>query len=418
MSLENLNRANEIIKKLRGQREEKGKRFRETWHKVNEGSPIKRRPIPNDFKDSSYLYIRSYDGDNGSRPGANVAYWRSPDVVVSPVSSLNSYTTELNTGTLYNIKCLVHNKGDLNVPSAKVEFYLTTPSLGFDTRFGKKLGIAATWVNCYSSSEVNIRYLVEPSDAGHKCLFARVFSFSPLDVPLHDTLLNPVQDRHVGQKNLNIAGQSTQMQLNILHMPQARLTVRFVPLAKDTILATRHPVVADFRIIDKPRGRADFKMDFAKKRDERVMGTPVTGNHIREVKPIARPINMTNRLRDLLKGIGLKIEQPDKIESKDTTFNFEFNQEGKFNLEEQKRIEGEMRRIEKIILSGERKASHFKKEIDEYRRMNLERRMTLLTVDIPHLGLQKGELAGYDVVATNAINGEIFGGITLLVHGG
>lgn len=407
MSLENLKKADKIIAKLQSQRKEKSVKFREAWNKTIEGSPVKRRRKPEDFKDSSYLYIRSYDGDNGDRPGANVAYWRSPDVVVSPVSSLNSYTTELNAGTLYNIKCLVHNKGDLNVPSAKVEFYLVTPSLGFDTRYGKKLGIASTWVNCYSSSEVNIRYLVEPSDAGHKCLFARVFSFSPLDIPLHDTLLNPIQDRHIGQKNLNIAAQSTQLNLNILHMPQARLSVKFVSLSKEQVLAIRHPVAADFRIIDKPREKAQFRLTFAKETEANII----------ETRPFNHPTNLSSRQKGMIKGNGLEKNQPGEIAYKEEAFEFAFNQEGRFNLKEQKRIEDGMKRIQEIIRSGERKVSDFSKAIDEYRQMNLERRMTLLSVEIPNMGLKKGELAGYDLVATNNMNGEIFGGITLLVHG-
>jgi hypothetical protein len=228
-----------------------------------------------------------------------------------------------------------------------------------------------------------------------------------LDIPLHDTLLNPVQDRHIGQKNLNIAGQATQMNLNILHMPQAQLTVKFVPLSKEKVLAIRHPVAADFRIIDKPRERAEFRLNFAK-------GTVPDVN---DVKLPKRLTNLSNRLGEIKRGIDLKINQPGKIEYKDAAFHFEFNQESKYNLKEQNRIEDEMKRIHKIIQSGERKASDFKKEIDEYRQMNLERRMTLLSMDIPNIGLQKGELAGYDVVAINNINGEIFGGITLLVHG-
>src|SRR5690606_11778792 len=185
MSLENLNKANEAIKKLLAQRAEKGSKLKEALARMVQESPLKERRPPRDFKDSSYLFIRSYEGDNGTRPGASVAYWRSPDLNVSPVSSLNSYISELNVGTLYNIKCLLHNRGDLMVPSAKVEFWLVTPSLGFDTRFAKKLGIAGTWVDCYGSAEVNIQYLIPPSDAGHRCLFARVFSFSPLDIPVH-----------------------------------------------------------------------------------------------------------------------------------------------------------------------------------------------------------------------------------------
>lgn len=375
MSLENLNKANEAIKKLLAQRAEKGSKLKEALARMVQESPLKERRPPADFKDSSYLFIRSYEGDNGTRPGASVAYWRSPDLNVSPISSLNSYTTELNVGTLYNIKCLVHNRGDLMAPSAKVEFWLVTPSLGFDTRFAKKLGLGSTWVDCYGSAEVNIQYLIPPSDAGHRCLFARVFSFSPLDIPVHDTMLNPIPDRHIGQKNLNIAAQASQMQLNIMHMPQAQLTVNFVPLNREAILALRHPSAADFRILDYDGGTAGFKMDFAER--------------------------MVNA----------------KIDFQNGAARFAFNGEGKFSMEEQKRIDNEMKRINKLIQSGEAKASRFKAQIAEYRQMNLENTMTALKLQVPNLGLRKGEMTGFDIVATNDINGEVFGGITLLVIG-
>lgn len=375
MNLENVKKANEAIKKLLAQRAEKGSKLKEALDRVMQESPVKERRPLRDFKDSSYLYIRSYDGDNGSRPGANVAYWRSPDLNVSPASSLNSYTTELNVGTLYNIKCLVHNRGDLMVPSAKVEFYLVTPSLGFDTRFAKKLGLASTWVDCYGSAEVNIQYLIPPSDAGHRCLFARVFSFSPLDIPVHDTILNPIQDRHIGQKNLNIAAQSSQMQINIMHMPQAQLSVNFVPMNRESILALRHPSAADFRIRDDTGRAAEFKMDFAEK----------TANA--------------------------------KMDFKNGVAHFAFSGDSKFGPEEQKRIDSEMKQINKLIQSGEAKAAQFKAQIAEYRRMNLENTMTALKLQIPNLGLRKGEMTGFDILATNNINGEIFGGITLLVTG-
>lgn len=375
MSLESLKKANEAIKKLQAQRQEKNSKLKDTLIRMVQESPVKERRPPGDFKDSSYLFIRSYDGDNGTRPGANVAYWKSPDLNVSPVSSLNSYTTELNVGTLYNIKCLVHNRGDLMVPSAKVEFWLVTPSLGFDTRFAKKLGLAGTWVDCYGSAEVNIQYLIPPADAGHRCLFARVFSFSPLDIPVHDTMLNPIQDRHIGQKNLNIAAQASQMQMNILHMPQAQLAVNFIPMNREAILALRHPSAADFRILDYDEKAAEFKMDFAER----------TGNA--------------------------------KMDFKNGVAHFAFSGKGKFNLEEQKRIDNEIKRINKLIQSGEAKASQFKEQIAEYRQMNLENTMTPLKLQIPNLGLKKGEMTGFDIVAINNLNGEVFGGITLLVIG-
>ena len=374
MSLENLKRANQVIRELNKEREIKTSKSKEYFGRMIEGSPVKNRRPPSDSTDSSYLYIRSYDSDNGSRPGLNVAYWRSPDLNVSPLSSLNSYTTELNAGMVYNIKCLVHNRGDLIVPSAKVAFYLVTPSLGFDTRFAKRLGVAATWVSCYSSAEVNMQYLIPPSDAGHRCLFARTFSFSPLDIPVHDTLLSPIQDRHIGQRNLNIAVQGSQMQMNILHMPQAQLTVNFLPMNKEAILALRHPSASDFKVLDnKEEMSAKFK--FADKQ-----------------------VNAGLRLKE---GVA----------------RFDFKGEGKFNPDRQKEIGARMKEVFKRIHSGKAKASEFKEQIAQYRQMNLENSMTLLNLQIPKLGLKKGEMTGFEIIATNNLNGEVFGGITLLVIG-
>ena len=376
MSLEQLDKANIVINEIRKERDEKSSKLGEVFERALKESPVKDRRPPEGYQDTSFLYIRSYEGDNGTRLGQNVAYWRSPDVNVSPLSSLYSYTRELNVGTLYNIKCVVHNAGDLIVPSAKVEFYLVTPSLGMDTRFGKKLGVTSTWVNSYSSSEVNIQYLIEPSDAGHKCLFARVFSFSPIDIPIHDTLLNPRIDWRIGQKNLNIAGQGTQMQINILHMPQAMISINFIPINRETILTIRHPAIADFKVIENKVSRMNrFKVGFLEEQRNNTLRTE--------------------------RGI---------------TY-FQSKGEGKFNLDRQKEIGGRMNKIYNEINLGRAKASEFKEEIKEFRQMNLENSMTLLNVHIPNLRLKEGEMTGYDIIATNQINGEVLGGITLLVIG-
>lgn len=377
MPLKNLERANKIVNELNKQREKKGPQIREAWAKMISKSPVRERRPPRDFKDSSYLYIRSYEGDNGVRPGATgIPYWMSPDLNVSPISSPNSYTTELNVGSVYNIECLVHNRGDLIVPSAKVEFYLVTPSLGIDNRFAKKLGIASTWVNCYGSAKVNLQYLIPPADAGHRCLFARVFSFSPLDIPVHDTILNPYHDRHIGQKNLNIAAQSSEMQINLLHMPQAEITVKFAPMKREAILAMKQPTGTNFKIVEDDRAakmNSKFKLKVAE--------------------------NSTVEKLTLSRGIA----------------NIVFNGKGAFSLDEQKSIHAQMKEIRKLIYSGKVSATQYREQIATYRTMNLENTMTMFNLQIPDLGLQKGEMAGFEVVATNKTIGEIFGGIRLLV---
>ncbi|MDR2585068.1 MAG: hypothetical protein LBC84_02445, partial [Prevotellaceae bacterium] len=339
-----------------------------------------------EFKPSSYLFIRSFDGDNGDRPiPSTIPFWASPDLKISPSLSPSSYTTELNANTEYNFNCVVHNRGDLSVPSAKVEFYLVKPSLGFDTRFGKFLGVVSAWVNSFDSSEVNLTYRVKPEDAGHICLFARVFSFSPEDLPIDDYALNPVNDRHIGQKNLNIVVQGTLMQINLLHMPQAEILVQMIPMNSQSIIATRHPSIADFKIVDSNR--------------------------------------MANRIMQMDNAFNLKFSK--EIKNSKLVFqrgitnvaNITVDDKGEFSLESQKMIYSRIQEINKIVLSGKAKASAYRKEYALYRKMNLENRVSPLSLQIPNLGLQKGEMVGFEINATNRINGEVFGGIMLLVTG-
>ena len=99
-----------------------------------------RRP-PEEFHDSSFLYMRSYDADLGVRPFSGVVHWHSPDITLSPLTGVGAYTTMLNAGDTYLIRCSLRNRGDIGVPSAKVELFLTDPTLGFDTRFATNLSL-------------------------------------------------------------------------------------------------------------------------------------------------------------------------------------------------------------------------------------------------------------------------------------
>jgi hypothetical protein len=205
------------------------------------------RKPPGDYGDSSYLMIRSTTQDDGSRPLPDgTVFWLSPDIRIRPLSGPGTYTTTLEAGRAYNVEVLLRNRGDLPVPSAKVELYLTDPALGFDTRFASRLGIGSTWVPGVSSGVVNIPFIVPGSEAGHKCMFARVFSFSPLDVPLDDTNLSPPVDRHVAQLNLNIIGGSPMpLIVNFVHQPNFEGTLAFRPALAQQLIATGHPILGE-----------------------------------------------------------------------------------------------------------------------------------------------------------------------------
>ena len=145
------------------------------------------------------------------------------------------------------IRTVLRNRGDLAVPSAKVELFLTDPTLGFDTRFATRLtglgSVPSAWVPSGGSAAAEFVYTVPPTEAGHKCLFARTFSFSPLELPLDDFALDPRLDRHVAQQNLNIVGQAQAFAFNLVHRPNARIRIALRPLQPEELLALRHPVL-------------------------------------------------------------------------------------------------------------------------------------------------------------------------------
>ena len=74
---------------------------------------------------------------------------------------------------------------------------------------------------------------------GHRCLFARVFSFSPLDLPLDDYALSPVPDRHIAQLNLNIVANGDKLLLDWFHLPNADEQLELVPMTAPMIRALR-----------------------------------------------------------------------------------------------------------------------------------------------------------------------------------
>ena len=82
--------------------------------------------------------------------------------------------------------------------------------------------------------EVSLDYVVPPALSGHRCLFARVFSFSPLDLPIDDFALDPRIDRHVGQLNLYDRRAGDELHLDWIHLANAAERLEVVPMASAT----------------------------------------------------------------------------------------------------------------------------------------------------------------------------------------
>lgn len=201
------------------------------------------RKPPRRFNDASFLHIRSMAADGGARPLPGGVFWLSPDITLEPATAPGPMPAEIQAGHTYRVRCTVRNRGDVGAPAAKVELFLTDPSLGFDTRFATNLTIGqvpSAWVGSGASVPVEFLWTVPPSEAGHKCLFARVFSFSPLDVPADPHLLDPRLDRHVAQRNLNIVAQGQKYTFKMVHGGNARLRLGFRPIGAEELMKLDH----------------------------------------------------------------------------------------------------------------------------------------------------------------------------------
>ena len=333
---------------------------------------------PEIVEDSSFLYIRSYVGDIGDRPFSGIAAWNSPDINISPVTDIGNFGTTLHAGNSYNINVTLHNRGDITVPFPKVELFLTTPSLGFDTRFADLIGLTQYPGLLLSGGTDSLDYVYNvPVDlSGHRCLFARTYSFSPLDKPFDPYALQPHLDRHIAQKNLNFVAQNSEYQFNLIHLPNTQEQIMFVPLTRQKVLELMHPGVLQFKIADQIPRDALAKLE-------------------------VMPLNKTPRgfqIKNNGRGIDVVSE------------------EGKgWNVKEQAAL---MKQLKAISNPKRRADAETRKKVYRaFRAMNEHLTRTELTMKIPDFGLQPGQLAGLNIVNTNQVTGEVKGGITLLITG-
>ncbi|HWK59234.1 MAG TPA: hypothetical protein VNQ80_17960 [Parapedobacter sp.] len=334
---------------------------------------------PDTVNDSSFLYIRSYEGDVGVRPFDNILFWNSPDINISPVTDIGNFGTTIHAGHTYNINCRLHNRGDITVPFPKVEFFLTTPTLGFDTRFADLIGLTQLpgLLLPAGSDTLDFRYHVPAAMEGHKCLFARTYSFSPLDKPNDVYALQPTSDRHIAQKNLNFVPQNTEYQFNLIHLPNTQEQIEFVPMSKNKVLQLLHPTILKYRISNQLSLASLRKL---------------------EVRPIGK-IHTNFRMKPGKQGIELYVDRGKGV-----------------GIDEQARLMKAFHAMLKAPVSRMDRAER-RKLHEAVTAMNKPMMKTSFNVAIPDFGLKPGQLAGIDIVNTNRVTGERKGGITLLVTG-
>jgi hypothetical protein len=204
----------ELVKKLEADKKAAKERFyKNPQNRENYGN---KEHKPEEFKDKTFLFIRSSDTDNGCRPlPAGTAYWNSPDIELYDSAGTLIPTNQLVLNQHFTINVLVHNEGDMTCNSCIVELFICNPSIGFDRAHATQIGIQTTSVMGHHTATVSFPFTPGNENLGHQCLFARAYSYVSADMPISANQFNPPVDRHCGQQNLSIINQGTSFEFMV-----------------------------------------------------------------------------------------------------------------------------------------------------------------------------------------------------------
>jgi hypothetical protein len=151
-----------------------------------------------------WLVIRYAVGDFGGRPLPSTAvFWESPDVWVTSTLGVNQPIP----GKPNQVFARVSNFGLQQANGVVVKFWWANPSLAITEATANLIGVAFVDIPSLRSILVECPDPWVPiiENQGHECLLAEAYmpGLDPLIAPM-----DPLADRHVGQKNEQLVGVS------------------------------------------------------------------------------------------------------------------------------------------------------------------------------------------------------------------
>lgn len=314
---------------------------------------------PNDqpgYIGSTYLYIRAFEGDNGSRPiSPDTVFWLSPDIKLFDASG-EVISTTISANNTYHVKVTVRNDGDHDCNSCMVDLYIDDPSIGFCMAASKLIGIQTVSVNGHSQTVVDFQFTATNDMSGHKCLFARAYCLVTNDFPEDFANFKTFEDRHIGQHNLTIIKQGNSFYFNVnkyINLEQTNFEV-FLKTDKKVFKENTF-VLGKYKMINKTIETKNFVLN-----DNKIVRT-----------------------------------QPNSIRSKIL------------------RLDLLQPVIKKLFFSKE----VVNQPVKDMWVQKLDVGINSLKIDIPVLGLKEDEAAPMNVLVRDPQTGNIIGGITLLIVG-
>jgi hypothetical protein len=198
-----------------------------------------------------YILIRSVVGDRGDRP-INVPFWESPDIwtapgdpSVAPVIPSN-HGGSLTAGQPHTVYAHVWNLGRAPIAGVKVEFYWFDPSLSFDEAHAHLIGVTRvdlgprSSVNCHSLVKCPKAWVPQMVNNGHECLVVRASAIGDNISASHPW--EPWADRHIGQRNIHVAGSNSDLNLLLVSLNNTKLKesrIQLIQVGKSAAMTLR-----------------------------------------------------------------------------------------------------------------------------------------------------------------------------------
>lgn len=232
---------------------------------------------------TTFIVLRYTFGDVGGRPippGTN--FWESPDVWVVSSAGWNVPVA----GEPNRVFARIANRGMMDAPDVRVRFWWANPSLAITEANAHEIGagqppIMVPLIPSRSAVVVESPYPWTPviENDGHECLLAEAGALygDKITAPL-----DPVLDRHVGQKNLHVLERA----------PGARFSFE-IGVANISTLTQR--VVVQMRALSFDEVRAG-------------LAAPTLGGQVR-----VRPMEQRPPLRMALAGTGEFVATPSAL---------------------------------------------------------------------------------------------------------
>ncbi len=253
------------------------------------------------YDNTTFLYIRTHPADDGTTPlPPGLQFWLSPDIAI--IRPDGSRGTEAEVGEFDQVEVMVTNDGGIDALNASVEVFLADPSTAFTPATSTSIGTGYLSVPNHSIATITFPWTPVSVDAGHRCMLARVSLLLPFDGYVNPAIFDVVGDRHVAQRNLNVA-----------HIEGDTLSFGFLvtnPLGQDGHFLLRAAEIRGKRVADVVRGA--LGCPFAQLSDAPLGGAgltlagPVPPQHERMMtsgpvvgvlrKPLAVPRNKSHRL--------------------------------------------------------------------------------------------------------------------------